>query len=78
MAAVIVAAALLDVVWWVPAQRRASEDASARTPVELNSPRCRKARLEAERAKVQQEIDALERRADQLDLQIDALEPHAR
>ncbi len=43
MAAIIVIAAVLDVVWWVPSHR--SHDAGARAsdaPVSAHTPRCRK------------------------------------
>ena len=70
MALVIVLAALIDVMWWVPAAQRAqardAEAREARAAIQATIPRCRAAqiraemdRLEAEHAALRAELDAL-------------------
>jgi len=57
MAIVIVLAAMLDVVWWVPAHERAARpDGPA---VQVTTPRCRRAQIRREMAQLQAEIAAL-------------------
>jgi hypothetical protein len=58
MAAVIVLAAMLDVVWWVPAQERAAQErAAAEAPaIQVTTPRCRRAQLEREVRELQREL----------------------
>jgi hypothetical protein len=57
MAALIVFAALLDIVWWVPAHQPSDRSASPQVQPEL--PQCRKARLQAEIDRLQAELDAI-------------------
>lgn len=68
MAAVIVLAAMLDVVWWVPAHERAAQERAAHAAaIQATTPRCRAAqyrreiqRLEAELARLNAELRALD------------------
>ena len=55
MAALIVCAALLDVIWWVPAHQPTRQDAQ----VQAELPQCRKARIQAEIDRLQAELDAI-------------------
>jgi hypothetical protein len=60
MAALIVCAAMLDVIWWVPAHRDAERDRSAgAAQVQTELPQCRKARIQAEIDRLQAELDAI-------------------
>ncbi|MCA9679829.1 MAG: hypothetical protein H6709_02625 [Kofleriaceae bacterium] len=74
MAAVIVAAALLDVVWWVPAheahRRLDAPRATASEVVQPHISRCRRAQL-------QQELGDLEARVDQVKAEIRAIDDGA-
>jgi hypothetical protein len=64
LAAMIVVAALLDVLWWVPAHREPPAPGAvrepARFPVGAEMVRCRKAQLEREIADRQAELQTLE------------------
>jgi hypothetical protein len=55
MAALIVGAALLDVIWWVPAHQPTRQDPQVQTEL----PQCRKARIQAEIDRLQAELDAI-------------------
>jgi F0F1-type ATP synthase membrane subunit b/b' len=68
MAAVIVLAAVIDVAWWIPAQQHAIEARQAR--VELQTPQCKKLRLEAQRRAVEIELQALEGKLDAIDAEL--------
>jgi hypothetical protein len=50
-------AALLDIVWWVPAHQPSDRSASPQVQPEL--PQCRKVRLQAEIDRLQAELDAI-------------------
>ncbi len=72
MAAVIVAAALLDVFWWVPAHTsstgRAHRDAVAAEQIRARMPRCRAAEIRSELADLQARMAALQTELDALGL----------
>jgi hypothetical protein len=58
MAAVIVLAAMLDVIWWVPAHERAAQERAAAAPaIQVTTPKCRRAQLEREAQELQRELD---------------------
>ena len=60
MAALIVCAAMLDVIWWVPAHQGAASDRSAdAAQVQTELPQCRRARIQAEIDRLQAELDAI-------------------
>lgn len=65
MAALIVCAAMLDVVWWVPAHRGTPDAAAVQTEL----PQCKRARLEAEAAKLEAELEAIQAQIDRLDVE---------
>lgn len=59
MAALIVCAAMLDVIWWVPAHRGTPDGAVDNAQVQAELPQCRKARIQAEIDQLQAELDAI-------------------
>lgn len=59
MAALIICAAMLDIVWWVPAHRATPDDAVSDAQVQTEIPQCRKARIQAEIDRLQAELDAI-------------------
>jgi hypothetical protein len=60
MAALIVCAAFLDVIWWVPTHQRSTrDDAAGNAQVQTELPQCRKARIQAEIDRLQAELDAI-------------------
>ena len=58
MAALIVCAALLDVIWWVPAHQ-GTPDSASNAQVQTELPQCRKAQIQAEIDRLQAELDAI-------------------
>ena len=62
MAVLIVCAAFLDVVWWVPAHQPRSDDAQVQTEL----PQCRKARIQAQIDQLEAELRALQAEIDQI------------
>jgi hypothetical protein len=71
MAAVIVLAAMLDVVWWVPAHERAAQDrASAGPAIQVTTPRCRAAQYRREIQKLENELGRLNAELEALDVQL--------
>lgn len=80
MAAVIVAAAMLDVFWWVPAQQarraeRAHAEQAATEQVRARMPRCRAAEIREQKAAIADEIKALQAQMYRLDAELRALVP---
>lgn len=65
MAALIVCAALLDVIWWVPAHQGAPAGGS-NAQVQTELPQCRKARIEAEIDRLEAELKAVQAEIDRL------------
>jgi hypothetical protein len=59
MAALIVCAAMLDVMWWVPAHQPSPRDSVDNAQVQTELPQCRKARIQAEIDRLQAELDAI-------------------
>jgi hypothetical protein len=71
MAAVIILAAMLDIVWWVPAHERADQDRAAAAPaVQVTTPRCRAAQYRREIQKLEDELDRLNAELKALDVQL--------
>jgi hypothetical protein len=67
LAALIVVAAVLDVIWWVPAQRAARDRSADAAALTAQTPQCRRRQLEREIATREAELRALRADLDALD-----------